>query len=156
MRWNIPEKFGLKLQPGLIRGPIPPAPGDDDDDSNDDYYPDFDFGNRPAENAETIEGQTIESTTISPAAPIMEPETAATGATTSSSIVMEDVNPSPALPPVIPSQPRQVEDEVSLGDKDPEEETMGPQIPVELPMEDVVMEESVAVAEDPLEFATSC
>ena len=68
----------------LIRGPIPPAPGDDDDDSEDDYYPDFDFGNQPAENAETIEGQTIKSTTINPTAPIMEPETAATGTTTSS------------------------------------------------------------------------
>ena len=94
--------------------------------------------------------------TINPTAPIMEPETAATGATTSSSIVMEDMNPSPVLSPAIPSQPRRAEDEVSLGDEDPEEETMGPQIPAELPVEDVVMGESVAVAEDPLEFATSC
>ena len=69
---------------------------------------------------------------------------------------MEGVNPSPVLSPVIPSQPRRVEDEVSLGEEDPEEETMGPQIPAELPMEDVVMGESVGVAEDLLEFATSC
>ena len=33
---------------------------------------------------------------------------------------------------------------------------MGPQIPAELPVEDVVMRECVAVVEDLLEFATSC
>ena len=90
----------------LIQGPIPPAPGDDNDDSDDHYYPDFDFRNQPAENAETIEGQMIKSVMSNPAAPIMEPETAATGTTTSSLIVMEDVNPSPILSPVIPSQLR--------------------------------------------------
>ena len=71
-------------------------------------------------------------------------------------IVMEDVSPLPVLPPIVPSQSRRSEDEVSLGDKDPVDEAMGPQISVELPMEDVVMRESVAVTEDPLEFATSC
>ena len=86
----------------------------------------------------------------------MEPETAATGTTTSPLIVMEDINPSPVLPPIIPSQPRRSEDKVSLGDEDPVEETMGPQIPAELLVEDVIMREGMAVAEDSLEFTTSC
>ena len=60
------------------------------------------------------------------------------------------------MPLIIPSEPKRSEDEVSLGDEDPVEEAMGPQIPAELPVEDVVMRESVAVVEDPLEFATSC
>ena len=33
---------------------------------------------------------------------------------------------------------------------------MGPQIPAQLPVEDVVMGESMAVAEDPSEFTTLC
>ena len=33
---------------------------------------------------------------------------------------------------------------------------MGPQIPAMVPMEDIVMRENMAVAEDPLEFATLC
>ena len=49
-----------------------------------------------------------------------------------------------------------MEDEVSLGDEDPVNKAMGPQISVELPVEDVIMRISVAVTEDPLEFATLC
>ena len=107
--WSPPNPPGLPgvhleyVEQGKV---LPPAPGDDNDDSDDHYYPDFDFRNQPAENTETIEGQMIKSVMSNPAAPIMEPETAATGTTTSSLIVMEDVNPSPVLSPVIPSQLR--------------------------------------------------
>ena len=140
----------------LIRGPLPPASDHDDDDDDDDYYPDYDFGARPVENVKAVDEPTIESATTMPAAPVMGTETAASGANTDPLIVMEDVSPLPVLPPIVPSQSRRSEDEVSLGDEDPVDEAMGPQISIELPMEDVVMRESVAVTEDPLEFATSC
>ena len=141
----------------LIRGPIPPAPGnDDDDDDDDDYYPSYDFGTQSVKNDEAVSEQAPKSAIINPAAPVREPEPAATGVTTSSLIVMGNTSSPPVMPLIIPSEPKRSEDEVSLGDEDPVEEAMGPQIPAELPVEDVVMRESVAVVEDPLEFATSC
>ena len=141
----------------LIRGPIPPASGNNkDDDDDDDYYPSYDFGTQSTKNDEAVSKQAPKSTIINPTAPVMEPEPAATGVTTSSLIVMGNTNFPPVMPLIIPSEPKQLEDEVSLGDKDPVKEAMGPQIPAELPVEDVVMRESVAVVEDPLEFATSC
>ena len=108
------------------------------------------------ENVKAVDELTIESTTTIPAAPVMGTETAASGADTDPLIVMEDVSPLPVLPPIVPSQSKRSEDKVSLGDEDPVDQAMRPHISVELPMEDVVMKESVAVTEDPLEFATSC
>ena len=108
------------------------------------------------ENVKAVDELTIESMTTIPTAPVMGTETAASGTTTDPLIVMEDISPLPVLPPIVPSQSKRLEDGVSLGYKDPVDEAMGPQISVELPMEDVVMRESVAVTEDPLEFTTSC
>ena len=90
----------------LIQGPIPPVPGnDDDDDDDDDYYPSFDFGTQPSKDDETMSEQAPMSATVNPAAPVMGPETAATGATTSPTIVMENEGP-PVISPIIPSESR--------------------------------------------------
>ena len=108
------------------------------------------------ENVKAVDELAIESVTTIPAAPVMGTETAASGVTTDPLIVMEDISPLPVLPPIVPSQSKRSEDEVSLGDEDPVDEAMDPQISVELPVEDVVMRESIAVTEDPLEFMISC
>ena len=86
----------------LIQGPIPPAPGSDDNDNDDnDYYPSFDFGTQPLKDDKTMSKQGLKSVTVNPAAPVMGPETAATGATTSTTIVMEDEGPPVVSPNTI-------------------------------------------------------
>ena len=68
--------------------PIPRPEGNDDDD--DDPYPDFNFGTQPSKDNKTVSEQATKSMTINPTAPVMGPETAATGVTTSPMIVMEE------------------------------------------------------------------
>ncbi|EDR09348.1 uncharacterized protein LACBIDRAFT_326071 [Laccaria bicolor S238N-H82] len=142
----------------LIRGPPLPVPGNngDDDNDNDWYYPDLDFGAPQVNDTGDTTEQLPKSATTLPAAPVVESRTTAIGTTMNSTIERMDASPHTVQPPVEPLKPRRSDDEVSLGAEDSTAEAMGPQIAVDTPVMDAVMDEREAVIEDPLEFATSC